>query len=1675
MNSIRGTSLNIKENNNGNLTFSSDTQYKCVSSSYDIRTNSTYTLNATDAIKLNSDSGNINVNVNNGELKLTSLGNLSNAVILEATHPNGGILQTAGTSGITLNTNDGDINLLSKGSNINIGVSPVGTSSTIQTQNLNMECFNNYNLNSGDMYFVSSDVISFISQSGDIHFGTSSGGVPIIQFQNQNLLVNQSSSVLDYQFDVAITDESSNNTGYNGIIVNTKLSNVAADLTLQTSNTLGDGTQCILSMGSFGSNNTKSIFDTYVAYQTNNVVIRIDGDTYNPMSLNVNNGKDFTFSDIGKEIYWETTKRLDTIISLSSTITAINDTSNVTISGSYTGETSRVYLLQIDSIGTPNTFKWSNDGGNNYIKQLIPLTLNAIPIENGLLATFTYTTGFTYNQQFIFQTKITALVSNTTSITTPEPLNILQPFHSYINTSTPSDIVIKTNNKEKMRITGDGSISINQNLPKASLDINSNYNKIIHVNETVTGYQINPALGYLESGGYVSVWNSQHSIGGFLHYDVVAQRYMADGSKYNTNFTVNTEENNTTQTTPSITGHKVQHSNHYLISWKSYNSTLNNYYVYSKIYHNNNSITSYSIENRISSTIINNVRCAGLYNGNYIIVWAEDNGSGKYSIYGQIINDTDGSISASFQISPITTYSRNFPFVAGLPADDTYTPNGFVVGYMSALDSTSDPVYTISARVFNSSGTATTNEIAITTTNLTNVSDGLVSVAEIKNHNVNGINGGFLISFYRSYQANTNLYTISNPITGLTSGTTSSILDLNFAEKQIILNDDNSIFLIGEEIRIISSVGGVGEVIEKINSISYVSSNIIITLDTGSRSIDSYCYASNATLIWANTNVNSSPLYNDLERYTSNTSSNVSIFQYKKPLSYITTDNQGTALVSWTSDSIPNIYYQLLNISDGSFIGTEKKLTNEYNGLKQRNQVVTHLQSTQGSDYGFVIAWDNQSLDLQDTGIYQQLIGYKHNLLNLEDGNSNFIFTHYNQLGIGTTTPESSLHIKTRLSNVSNSNNTIADPPNKATLKLQNTSTHVITNEDLQSIEFSDGSNSILTKIQSINSLRYDDLYPQPINLKGFYKFDSSYGSQCVDSSIYNHTRNNTKQNTNGILNNFNFETCWNDGLINNTLLFDGNNNYIFINEDANNELNTILENIKNMSISLWIKIPSDIVDGSTYDIISNGGNLSLAGTYIMGVSDVGSNGSMVLTSNIITHDPTNVGIINTIGLQGSLRLNDNTWHHIVETVTIVDSGTINSTCSISMYVDGVLTNSITSAGDITIIDQHSNDKVYIGSRDGTLNYYRGNIDELRIYNSILTTDEIIKLYDYGNPNVSAKGTLLITPNSNSTNNKVIVIDDNGSFNNLNSRPLPYKLLTGDITATEDSKIITGTNTLFTTELNIGDSIILGENYDVERVVMSIINNTTLILDSRGFAGPEATETYKKVFKKPCIYSFFDNSDSHRGHIDNYGRLMIGNTNPSTLLEISGVDGSIKQKPEITMTNTSINNGSNTRKTSINFRGYDTSDTSNANPFVNLGHIETSHYGTSADNKATMRFFINTGSGTTENSAMDITTDGISIYDSISLPITTRTSALTLDNTHHTVICNITLSSFAITLPSSSSSGRIYILKKYATSGSFALTINPNGNQIDGSGSTYTVSTSFIKLQSDGTNWWVIG
>jgi len=1562
-------------NNNGSLNFNSIGNYNCTSSSYTINTNNKYSVISTNDIITRTNTGNLNVSSDIGIITLNSNGQYNNAITIESTNINGGILQTAGTGGINSISTNGEINLLSQGSDINIGVTPEGTPTNLQTNNLNLESLNNFNVNSGDMYFVSSDVISFVSTTGDIQFGNSSNGAPVIKFENGNILVNQTTSQLDYQLDVAVSHPSDSKNGYNGIVVNSIVSNVSADLTLQTSNTLGDGTQCILSMGSFGSNNNKAIFQNYLAYQIGNMVIRLDGPYYSPNSINSGFGYDFLYSDIGRQIYWTSTDRTDTIIGLSTYITPTSDTANISISGTYTGNSSLVYLLQIDSLSTPNTFMWSNNGGVSFQQIYVPI-INTTPIslDNGMSVLFTATSGFYYNQQFTFQTKITALVTNTSSILIPETMYTLQQFYSYIGTTTPSDIVIKTNNNEKMRITGDGQIGIQKQIPTSCFDLNSNFNKILLVNEYIDGYQINPSISYLESGGYVTIWNSQDISGPIYNFNVYGQRYMSDGSRYGNNFIINkTTANN--QSYPSIAGNKAQNSNHYIVAWGS-NQSETGYNVYFQVFHNNKPLSTIDrILDSAASQSTNQIypRCAGLYNGNYVVVWSADtNNNGIYKVYASIISDDVNStiIINKFLINNPSPYSRNYPYVAGLSSDDIYYPNGFVVGYMTAIDNNNDPRYTISLRIFNNDCSSSSQEIPITSVGsivYSNISDGLLSVAEINKHITNGVNnnlnlGNFILTFYRNYQADASLYNIGDSVNGLTSGSTASILATYPSQKIITLKNLSNRFLVSEEINIVSSNSNVSITIEKISAINFITNTTAnITLDIGSKDVMAYCFKSNLTqasdAIWS-TQVNTSPLYIDLDRFTGNSS----IFSYKRPISSITVDNNGTALVTWSNGSIPSIYYQLINTNTGLFISTEERLTSQYDGLKQRDQVVTHLQSIEGNDYGFVISWDNQSLDLESTGIYQQLIGYQHSLFSLEDGNSSLIYNHQNQLGVGINDPDTTLHIKSQLSGIFN------DPVNICTLTIQNTSQHVITNKPLQSINFIDGLNNTLNTIQSYNSLRYDDLYPQPTNLIGFYKFDHSEGTQVVDyssaSTNLDEISNPVYINTNGILNNFDLENCWVTGIVNNSLLFDGNNDYVYVEANALNKLNTVLEVLpKMLSLSVWVNVPSNVVINSTFDIISNGGNLTLPGTYLLSLSDLTSNGKMVVTSTIIVNGPNNINII------GNTKINDSKWHHIVETVDL-SSG---SNCIINIYVDGILENNINTSG-IVSLQQHNIYKTYFGSSNGTSNFFCGNMDELRFYKSILSSSEILQLYKYGNPNLSANASLILSPNTNVSYNQSIIIDDNGKINNLSSRPLPYSILSGEIIAYKNNVNITGLNgTKFIDEMTIGDIIVLGILQD-EFTVISIIDNANATIDRPGYPGPETSKPFQSVLRRPSIYTFFDNSDSIRGHIDNYGNMLIGDSKPSTMMEISGFSNNQNNIPELSISNLTPEDIQYGRKTAINFKCYNTSIVTASKLPVTLGRIETSHYGTNNDEKGIMKLSVN--NGTALNTLMCLTSNG---------------------------------------------------------------------------------------------------
>ncbi len=101
-------------------------------------------------------------------------------------------------------------------------------------------------------------------------------------------------------------------------------------------------------------------------------------------------------------------------------------------------------------------------------------------------------------------------------------------------------------------------------------------------------------------------------------------------------------------------------------------------------------------------------------------------------------------------------------------------------------------------------------------------------------------------------------------------------------------------------------------------------------------------------------------------------------------------------------------------------------------------------------------------------------------------------------------------------------------------------------------------------------------------------------------------------------------------------------------------------------------------------------------------------------------------------------------------------------------------------------------------------------------------------------------------------------------------------------------------------------------------------------------------------------------------------------------------------------------------------------------------------------------------------------TSKLQVAGSLSMPITTTTSALTLDATHYTVIANCTSGAVALTLPAASScANRIYYITKSdettnALSFSIPLKLTESTNV-----SSYNY-TKRLTIQSDGANWRVI-
>jgi len=121
----------------------------------------------------------------------------------------------------------------------------------------------------------------------------------------------------------------------------------------------------------------------------------------------------------------------------------LNDMTN---GGVYTGTEDKNYVVEIDGTGTPDTFKWSDDGGETYTEG-VAITGAAQALSNGITVTFQATTGHTLGDKWEF----TALAFDT-GVSSKPSVNIMSEA-SIAATGDAESTVLDMRNLRKLALS----------------------------------------------------------------------------------------------------------------------------------------------------------------------------------------------------------------------------------------------------------------------------------------------------------------------------------------------------------------------------------------------------------------------------------------------------------------------------------------------------------------------------------------------------------------------------------------------------------------------------------------------------------------------------------------------------------------------------------------------------------------------------------------------------------------------------------------------------------------------------------------------------------------------------------------------------------------------------------------------------------------------------------------------------------------------------------------------------------------------------------------------------------------------------------------------------------------------------------------------------------------------
>ena len=183
------------------------------------------------------------------------------------------------------------------------------------------------------------------------------------------------------------------------------------------------------------------------------------------------------------------------------------------------------------------------------------------------------------------------------------------------------------------------------------------------------------------------------------------------------------------------------------------------------------------------------------------------------------------------------------------------------------------------------------------------------------------------------------------------------------------------------------------------------------------------------------------------------------------------------------------------------------------------------------------------------------------------------------------------------------------------------------------------------------------------------------------------------------------------DGANNNAVLFDGQSSYLMVNQ------NTSIINTINFTISSWVWMNGD-----------GGGNLNQNAIFEQRDDDATpSSKSAILMLSRYANNQSYFSVRSSTGGASVIAQADNApanneWHHYCATKC---DNTIN------LYIDGqlVATTPYTQTGNFTTSIDHVSIGAHHNTGGSTYGAFNGRLDEFRIYNKCLTSDEVRDIY----------------------------------------------------------------------------------------------------------------------------------------------------------------------------------------------------------------------------------------------------------------------------------------------------------------------------------------------------------